>query len=145
VSVSGIALGRMKVPAAVGETNSCPIAVFSKVYQELNLSFAEAASVTAEAGLSGVDCPVRAGGEISPEKAGDQLPRYAETLGRLNLRLWLLTTGITSASSPYAEAILRTAKQLGIKYYRLGFVEREAGRSSGLIRRSMRSLKNLPR
>jgi len=101
------------------------VVVFSKVYQTLNLSFAEAAAVTAEAGLDGVDCPVRPGGEIAPERAREELPRYAEALRRRNLELPLLTTAITSVASPQAEETLRTAKKLGVQYYRLGFVERQ--------------------
>src|SRR2546428_1846872 len=46
-----------------------PIGVFSKVYQEVKLSFDETAAVTAEAGLDGIDCPVRPGGQILPERA----------------------------------------------------------------------------
>jgi L-ribulose-5-phosphate 3-epimerase len=104
-----------------------PIVVFSKVYQELHLDFAEAAAVTAEAGLAGVDCPVRTGGEILPEHAVEELPRYADVLSKRGLKLPLLTTGITSVSSPHAEDILRTAKKLGVQYYRLGFAQRQPG------------------
>ena len=46
-----------------------PLAVFSKVYQELHLTFEQAAEVTAAAGLDGIDCAVRSGGEIEPERA----------------------------------------------------------------------------
>src|ERR1044071_5742478 len=63
-------------------TRSSPIAVFSKIYQELKLGFEDAAAVTAAAGLDGIDCPVRAGGEILPQNAAEQLPQYAEILGR---------------------------------------------------------------
>lgn len=113
-------------PAASGENAvRSPFVVFSKVYQELNLSFEEAAAVTADAGLDGIDPPVRTGGEVSPEKAEQELPRYYEALQKHNLKLPLLTTGITSASSPYTESLLRTAKKLGVQYYRLGFIERQ--------------------
>src|SRR5689334_17646324 len=99
-----------------------PIAVFSKIYQELKLDFEAAAAVTGEAGLDGIDCPVRAGGEILPEHAADQLPAYAEILGRRNQAIKLLTTDITSPKSPHIETVLRTARKLGIRYYRFGFV-----------------------
>src|SRR5436190_2941537 len=90
------------------EKFSPPIALFSKVYQTLNLSFEDAAAVTAEAGLDGIDPPVRPGGEVLPERVGEDLPRYAEALRKHNLRVLLLTTGIISPASPSAEAILRT-------------------------------------
>jgi L-ribulose-5-phosphate 3-epimerase len=100
-----------------------PVFVFSKVYQELKLNFEDAAAVTAQAELQGVDCPVRPEGEILPERVEDDLPRYADILKKKGLRVGLLTTAITSTATPRAEAILRTAKKLGIKYYRLGFID----------------------
>jgi sugar phosphate isomerase/epimerase len=101
-----------------------PVVLFSKVYQILRLSFEEAAEVTAEAGLDGVDPPVRAGGEILPEHAAEELPRYAQRLRQRGLQLPFVTTDITSVSSPHAEQVLRTAKELGVGSYRLGFFQR---------------------
>src|SRR6266849_3359794 len=103
-----------------------PIAVFSKVYQTLKLDFEDAAALTAEAGLDGIDCPVRPGGEISPERAAEDLPRYAAALRQRSLQLPLLTTAITGVSSPHTEDILRAAKKLGVQFYRLGFTERQS-------------------
>ena len=102
-----------------------PIVVFSKVYQALKLSFEDAAAVTAEAGLDGVDCPVRPGGEILPERAAEEMPRYVAALRKRRLDMPLLTTAITSTASPHTEEILGTAKRLGAQFYRLGFIERE--------------------
>jgi sugar phosphate isomerase/epimerase len=98
-----------------------PIALFSKVYQELQLSFDEAADVTAAAGLDGIDCPVRPGGEVLPERVAEDLPRYAEALAKRDAKVLLLTTAIVNATSPHAETVLRTARKLGVKYYRLGY------------------------
>jgi sugar phosphate isomerase/epimerase len=106
-----------------------PIVVFTKVCQTLKLSFEDVAAVTAEAGLDGVDCPVRPGGEIEPERAAEELQRYAETLKARHLGVPLLTTAITRPSSPHAEEILRTAKKVGVQFYRVGFIERETGAS----------------
>ncbi len=106
-----------------------PIVVFSKVYQPLKLTFEESADLTAEAGLNGVDPAVRPGGEVLPEKAVDDLPRYFEALRKRGLSMPMITTGITSTSSTHAEDILRTARKLGIQYYRLGPTNR-ADRSS---------------
>ena len=102
-----------------------PIVVFSKVYQELKLNFEDAAAVTAEAELNGVDCPVRPGGEILPERAQEEMPRYVAALRKRSLTMPLLTTAITSASSPHTEEILRTAQKLGVQSYRTGFIERQ--------------------
>ena len=112
------------------ESSTSPIVVFSKVYQELHLNFAEAAAVTVEAGLNGIDCPVRPGGEVTPEQVAEALPRYVETLRSQGLQLPLLTTAITRVTSPNAETVLRTAKKLGVQYYRLGFIDRQREGSS---------------
>ncbi len=118
------------LPVLAEETSPLPIVVFSKVYQTLKLNFDDAAAVTAEAGIDGIDCPVRADGEIRPEHVASELPRYAAALKKRGLQLPLLTTGITNVSSPSAENILRTAKKLGVQFYRLGFIIRESGASA---------------
>lgn len=116
------AFGRAGVLAAVANPlTSCPVAVFSKVYQELKLSFAEAARLTVEAGLDGVDCPVRNGGEIEPEAAGDKLPEYAGVLRSHGLGVKLITSGIVGTATPHCERVLRAARQVGVVCYRLGY------------------------
>jgi sugar phosphate isomerase/epimerase len=101
-----------------------PIVVFSKAYQILGLNFDDSAAITSEAGLDGVDVPVRPKGEVEPEKVADDLPRYVAALRRKNLTMPLLTTAITDASGS-AETIIRTAKKVGAQFYRVGFIERE--------------------
>ena len=102
------------------EASIPPVAVFGKVFQELQLDFEQSAQTTAEAGLDGVDCAVRPKGEILPEQAAEQLPRYADALARHKLRLLLMTTDIHGVDSPHAREILNTGKKLGVRDYRLG-------------------------
>jgi L-ribulose-5-phosphate 3-epimerase len=132
-------------PPVLAEASAVPpIVVFSKVYQELKLDFEEAAAITAEAGINGIDCPLRPGGEILPENATRDLPRYVDLLRQRGLQLPLLTTAITSVSSPCTEAILRTARKLGVQYYRLGFINTDPkappGRQAGEIRAQLKDL-----
>jgi sugar phosphate isomerase/epimerase len=117
------ALCGVSLPSFAAEKFSPPITVFSKIYQDLKLDFEQAADLTADAGLDGVDCPVRPGGEILPERAVDEMPRYAEALRKRKTGMLLLTTAILSPATPHTEDILRTAKKLGIRYYRLGSVQ----------------------
>ena len=99
-------LGNATVLPSLAADRFCPpIAVFSKIYQKLKLNFDQAAEMTAAAGLDGIDCPVRSGGEIEPERVADDLPRYAEALRKRQTRLLLLTTEIQSLSTPHAEAV----------------------------------------
>jgi sugar phosphate isomerase/epimerase len=122
------------------------VVVFSKIYQELKLTFEEAATLTAEAGLDGIDCPVRPGGEILPELAAREMPEYAAALKKRGLQMPLLTTGLTSVASPYTQDILQTAKQLGVQYYRLGFTNKQADAPPGKQVNEVRAkLKDLAR
>lgn len=120
-----------------------PIAVFSKIYQALNLNFEEAAELTATAGLDGVDCPVRSKGEIEPAEAEEKMPQYVEALKKRGLKMLLLTTDITSVKTPFVEKILRTAKKLGIKYYRLGFRYKDNTRAREQLAQVKAELKEL--
>ena len=132
------------LPILADGTPALPIVVFSKVYQELKLSFDDAAAVTAEAGIDGIDCPVRPGGEVLPEHVTGELPQYASALRKRGLQMPLLTTAITSVASPHTVEILRTAKKLGVKFYRLGFIIRESNASaSKQVREFKAQLKDL--
>ena len=129
---SSVALcGGSALPVLAVGASASPIVAFSKVYQELKLSFDDAAAVTAEAGIDGIDCPVRPGGEVLPEGVTADLPRYASALRKRGLQMPLLTTAITSVASPHTVEILRTAKKLGVEFYRLGFIIRESNASAG--------------
>ncbi len=137
-SVAAVCRGNVLLGGA-SATASLPIAVFSKVYQELHLDFDASAALTAEADLDGVDCTVRPGGEILPDQAARELPQYAAALKKRGLRLPLLTTAITSVSSPFAEDIVRTAKKLGVQYYRLGFANTQTDAPPGQQVREIRA------
>jgi sugar phosphate isomerase/epimerase len=112
---------------SAAQANRIPIVAFSKAYQPLKLDFAAAATLTKEAGLDGVDSPVRPEGEILPEHVSQELPAYAEALEKSGLALPLLTTAITGPESPQTETVLKTARRVGVKYYRLGFMDRAPG------------------
>lgn len=105
----------------LAQNSRWPVAIFSKLYQEIKLTFAQTAQMTAEAGLDGIDCPVRPGGQILPENAPEELPRLTGELAKRNVRLYLITTAILSPASPHAESSLRAAKKEGVTYYRLGY------------------------
>ena len=98
--------------------NERKIIVFSKPFQTLGPE--ETAALVEEVGWSGIECPVREKGQIEPERAADELPRYVDALKRRNLELSVLVTDITSMRDPHAEDLLRTASKLGIRRMRLG-------------------------
>ncbi len=102
------------------------IAVFSKIFQDLN--FAESADLVARLGWDGIECPVRRGGHVLPERVEDDLPRFVEALRQRNLEIVSLATDIADASDPLTEKVLRTAARLGIKLYRLTFFHYDLGK-----------------
>ncbi len=113
----------LRPDSVVAQANTKPryeLLGFSKPFQKLG--FGQTADVVAEVGWDGIECPVRPGGQIEPERAADELPRLVEALRKRGKSLGLLTTAITSADQPHAESLLRLAAQLGIKRYRLGFL-----------------------
>lgn len=109
------------------ESNCPPIVVFTKVYQPLKLSFEESAELTREAGLSGIDAVIRPEGEIEPGVAVVKLPAYIAELKARRLSMPFITTAVVSRESPAVEPMLETAAQCGVKFYRLGFINRKEG------------------
>jgi len=114
---------------AQGSRRAPEIVVFSKIYQELKLDYEQAAELTAAAGLLGIDCPVRPGGEVLPERVEEDLPKYVAALKARKLTMPLIVTSITEIGSPFTNQVLRTARSLGIRHYRLGFRSPKPGRA----------------
>jgi sugar phosphate isomerase/epimerase len=91
---------------------------FSKPFQ--NLSHEETADTVAQIGWDGIECPVRAKGQIEPDKAEEELPKLIAALKKRGKEVTILTTDIKSADRD-AEKLLRLGKKLGIERYRVGF------------------------
>ncbi|MDA1275307.1 MAG: sugar phosphate isomerase/epimerase [Verrucomicrobia bacterium] len=93
------------------------LAGFTKPFQ--NLSFEDTADIVAEIGWDGIECPVRKGGQVLPERVEEDLPKLVEALKKRNLELLTIATDIRNASDPFTERVVRTASKFGIKIYRL--------------------------
>jgi sugar phosphate isomerase/epimerase len=93
--------------------------MFSKHLEQLN--YEELADTIAEIGLDGVDLTVRSPGHVLPENVKTDLPKAAKAIRTRGLEIGWITTAITSASSPHAEEILATARDLGIRQFKLGY------------------------
>ena len=90
---------------------------FTKPFQ--SLPFTEAADVVREVGWSGIECPLRKGGAIEPERVEEDLPRLIEALRARELELPVISTDVADASEPLTQKVLRTASKLGVRCYRL--------------------------
>ncbi len=124
---ASLALGRADLGAESAQP--WPVIVFSKAFQEL--SYEDTAALVAEVGWDGIECPVRKGGQVAPERAADDLPRMVEALGKQGRKLGMMTTDITGAGNPAQVKLLELASKLGIRHYRLGAVSYTAGKPLG--------------
>jgi sugar phosphate isomerase/epimerase len=93
--------------------------VFSKHLAGLPLS--DVAKRLSGMGVNAIDLTVRPGGHIEPEAVADALPAAVEELTASGVSVGMLTTSIIDPSAPTTEAILRTASQLGIRHYKIGY------------------------
>ena len=75
-----------------------PLIFFSKAIQQL--SPADTAELVAEAGLDGIECPVRKAGQVLPERVEDDLPKMVEALAKCKLTLPLIVTDILKPGNP---------------------------------------------
>ena len=93
---------------------------FSKPLQWLG--YDALAETVAQAGLGGIDLSVRPKGHVEPEKVEQDLPRAVEAARKQGLKVEMMVTAITSAEEPFAERVLKTAAQCGVKVYRMGYL-----------------------
>lgn len=94
------------------------ICIFSKHLQWLE--YEGMAATAFMLGFDGIDLTVRPNGHVSPERVADDLPKAVEAVRKKGLEVYMLTTEIIDADHPHTENILKTARQLGIGYYRTG-------------------------
>jgi sugar phosphate isomerase/epimerase len=119
VAAGAFGLGRPgPVAASAGEESRSPLIGFSKPFQKLDAE--RTSELVAAVGWDGIECPVRARGQIEPERAPEELPGFAEALRRRGRDIHLVATDITSLKTPHAEKVLRTMAGLGIRRLRLG-------------------------
>ena len=96
-----------------------PIIYFSKHLQWLD--WEHMAETAAELGFDGIDLTVREGGHVLPERVQQDLPKVAKIVRKAGLDIPMITAGIVDANTPGAEAIIRTASEVGISRYRWGW------------------------
>ena len=94
--------------------------MFIKHLQTLPLP--EAGRAIKDLGFEGVDLTVRPNGAVTPEKVKQALPEATRVLHDWGLSVPLVTTEITSTSTPHATEILETAAASGIREAKLGYV-----------------------
>ncbi|MFN7117594.1 MAG: sugar phosphate isomerase/epimerase family protein [Saprospiraceae bacterium] len=93
------------------------------------LDYARMAETAATLGFDGVDLTVRPGGHVEPQRVKEDLPIAVNLLQKAGLQVKTITTAIESVDSPFAEDIIKTAGNLNIQYYRLGWIKYDANKS----------------
>ncbi len=129
VAASVLALGPRPAFAAEPATAKLrwPLIAFSKPFQKLT---AEAtADFVADIGWDGIECPIRAKGQIEPERAPDELPAFTAALRRRGRDLFIATTDLTTVGQKHGETVLRACAKNGIKRIRLGVWKYDLNRS----------------
>lgn len=96
------------------------ISVFSKNLHWLN--YQDMSSFAAEIGFDGIDLTVRPEGHVLPERVADDLPKAVEAVRKTGKDVYMIVTALTDPSDPSAIPILKTASQLGIQSYRMGWM-----------------------
>ncbi|MBN1421351.1 MAG: sugar phosphate isomerase/epimerase [Planctomycetes bacterium] len=110
------AAGAAAVLAGAEEEPRFPVIAFSKPFQKIG--FDDTADLVADVGWDGIECPVRARGQIEPERVEEELPKLVEAMASRGRKVYTITTDIRGVT-PLQEKVLRTAARLGIRKYRL--------------------------
>lgn len=104
------------LPAA--PENKMTFAVFTK--HLIGLEAESLADKLAAIGIRAIEAPIRPRGHVEPERVEDDLPKFAETLKSRGIEIAILASGINSVSAAqHTEKVLRTARALGIRRYRM--------------------------
>jgi sugar phosphate isomerase/epimerase len=96
------------------------VCVFTKCLQFLD--YERLGETLAFTGFDGADLPVRPDGLIRPDNVEIELPKVVDALSKSGIKVPMMVTAITSAEDPLTDRILGTASQVGIKYYRMGYL-----------------------
>jgi L-ribulose-5-phosphate 3-epimerase len=116
VSLSGLALA--------GEVSAYKtrreIAIFTKCLQFMEMG--AMGELLAELGFSGSDMPVRPGGQVLPGNVVTDLPKVFKILKNSGVGIPMITTAIIDPEAPETHAILKTSGELGIRHYRMGWM-----------------------
>lgn len=121
--IAGVTLGSnlVAVPLSSVTSPKRPIHVFTKCLQFLD--YDQMAAVVAKNGFDGADLTVRPNGQVLPENVERDLPKAMEALQKAGIGTNMITTGISNADDPFARPTFKTMAELGIRYYRMGYIK----------------------
>jgi sugar phosphate isomerase/epimerase len=121
ISTAGIIVQNGFTASILSENKKRPIHAFTKCLQFL--SYGEMANVLAEQGFDGADLTVRKGGQVLPENVETDLPQAVYALRKAGINSNMIATDINNADDPLTKRVLKTMADLGIQYYRMGYID----------------------
>src|SRR5262249_22860370 len=71
--------------------------------------------------IAGPDLTVRGGGLVPPDRVAEELPKAAAAFREQGMSVPMISTTLTSASDSTARLTFSTMRELGIRYYKLGY------------------------
>jgi sugar phosphate isomerase/epimerase len=126
VAAVGLA-GRGTAAGIFNQETKNPIHVFTKCLQFL--SYEKMAEVLAKHGFAGADMTVRPGGQVLPEYVERDLPKAVRALHNAGIDSKMITTSVNNPEDKFTRPILKTMAELGIKFYRMGYLDYDHSKS----------------
>lgn len=128
VTLAGVVISpQIFAGSAISGATHDPICVFTKCLQFLD--YDRLGETLAKAGFDGADLSVRKGGHVLPENIKVDLPKAVKALQKSGISVPMMVTDISSPDYPQIDQILGTASELGIKFYRMGYLNYDAEKS----------------
>ena len=123
-TAAAAALGRWSPVSANELQSSAPaeapvFCFFSKHLPDLGWS--DLGKAVKDAGFDGVDLTVRPAGHVLPERAAEDLPRAIEAITAHGVKVPMVTTDLTLATTPSAKPLLQAAARSGVRYFKTGY------------------------
>ncbi len=119
-AIGTAALTRISVAEEASSKPALPtLCLFTKPLQKRPLD--DLPALVDNLDFEAVDLTCRPGGHVLPERVEDDLPKACELFKSAGIRVPMITTGIVDAGKDNAEAIVKTAAALGIRYVKLGY------------------------
>ncbi|SHF94194.1 Sugar phosphate isomerase/epimerase [Mariniphaga anaerophila] len=125
VSVPGVSLASRLLENDVNRVR--PLHVFTKCLQFMN--YDEMAALITKLGFAGADLAVRPGGQVLPGNVETDLPKALKSLRNAGVDSRMITTSIKSPDDEFTRLILKTMAELGIGFYRMGYLDYDNSKS----------------
>ena len=127
VSAGAILSPELFAGPQISKDSTYPFCVFTKCLQFLD--YEQLGETLATIGFKGAELSVREGGHVLPENVKADLPRAIKILQKSGISVPMMVTGIISAEDLLTETILGTASDLGVSYYRMGYLSYDPAKS----------------